>query len=91
MAKFNYLDVVTHPILGEGVVLGVINDTKGDPFMLQVEWDDDPSEGYNMAENPCLDILQRSNLFNLLNIPLNAKNAIPRLFIINTQTYDICN
>ena len=55
MAKFKYLDEVIHPILGEGVVVGVIVGASDKvPFMLQVEWDDDPLESYNMGENPCI-------------------------------------
>ncbi len=55
MAKdLKYLDVVKHPDLGEGVVLGVIGGSDSNCFMIQVEWDDDPSESYNMGENPCM-------------------------------------
>ena len=50
---FKELDVVIHPHLGEGVVIEIINGQSGNPFMLSVEWDDDPPENYSMGDNPC--------------------------------------
>ena len=51
---FKEWDEVQHPILGLGYVDCVKTHPNGVQYALIIEWDEDPSEQYNMATNPSL-------------------------------------
>lgn len=55
---------VSHPILGEGEVIGIISSADKVPIYAIILFDRDPSREYNMETNPCIQYISTLTLIH---------------------------